>query len=109
MINNEVTVILATITATIVVAFSLLLRAHLKRDVLPGDVRKEISDMHEWHNVNDENHVKVWYFTKQMKDTLNKLIEVMELTQQAQQMILQMQQRILVTLTEIQRNEKRKL
>jgi hypothetical protein len=108
MISNELTLILGTITVTIVSAFVVLLRAHLKRDIIPSDIRREINDLHEWHNVKDEDQVRVWYFTSNMKKTLTKMVEVIDMIAQAQQAILHTQKQLLSLLIELRERDKDK-
>lgn len=39
----------------------------------------KIKDLHNWHNVNDEEGVKIWYTrNKAVEDTLEKMTEILD-------------------------------
>ncbi len=39
---------------------------------------KMIDDLHEWHNVNDSDGVKVWYVRHSLQEAIEKMIESAE-------------------------------
>jgi hypothetical protein len=38
-----------------------------------GDIRTIVNDLHNWHDVKDEDHVYVWYNRKSLSDSIVKL------------------------------------
>jgi hypothetical protein len=40
---------------------------------------RQIEDLHQWHNVNDDEGVKIWYFRRSFEDAIQKLADNIEL------------------------------
>ncbi len=41
-------------------------------------IAQQTRDLWEWHNVNDQNGVKLWYSRRSLEDTIRKLVEIAE-------------------------------
>jgi hypothetical protein len=39
------------------------------------DISRKVDSLHEWHNISDEEGVKIWYLRKSLEKTLEKLVE----------------------------------
>ena len=46
-----------------------------KQDEVLSIMRKKLEDLHDWHNVVDEDNVKVWYIRKSLERSMERLAE----------------------------------
>ncbi len=53
------------------------------------DIKNKLDDLHEWHNVRDNDGVPIWYVRRSLEEAINKLADNIAMqTQLFQQMSL---------------------
>jgi len=66
---------IAVIVLVIIVVLDKVLSMLKSRGIDLQLLSRQIDDLHQWHNVNDSEGVKIWYVRRSLEDAINKLAD----------------------------------